>query len=705
MEHQNLLQLLHHAATNFPSNGFKFYSPGSVDKTAEDVSYRDFLQTVSSKANLLRRFDLKPNSIVLLHFDSQKDSLEWFWAVNFAGHIPAMSTPLSNNAEQRLGHILYLHELLQDPLCLTTKASLDLFSGQQSLQVQAVETLTPAGTGHLTPPVEAETLRKPQDIAAMMLTSGSTGRAKAVCLTHGMILSAVAAKAAKNSTQGSETFFNWIGADHVACLTEIHLHAMYLGANQVHAHAADMVTSPLAFLGLLERHHVGYTFAPNFFLAALLRAVEETKQTRKFDLACLHSLISGGEANVVQTCKMLASHLEGMGTPQNCIKPAFGMTETCAGSIYNQDFPTHDIARAHEFASIGTTHAAMAMRIVDPDTGVEVTQGESGALEVKGGAVFSEYFRNPEATREAFHDGWFITGDQGRIDSGGQLQLTGRAKETLIINGINYSPQDIETVIESAQISGVRAAFSVVFPYRPKAAETESICVIYCPTYDQGDMANRYTCNDAIATAVMQHVGVRPYVLPLGSEASVMQKTTLGKLSRTKIKKAFEAGELDAFRERNEAQIAAYKLQIFEPAATKMEELVLNALAEATGYTVFDIGGVNADLYALGVNSLDIIRIKKALEGALHNGVVVPIITIISNPTARRLAAALEDMQRPREYDPVIVLQPKGDKTPLWLIHPGVGEVLVFLGLAGYITDRPVYALRARGCEFVELPS
>jgi thioesterase domain-containing protein len=70
-----------------------------------------------------------------------------------------------------------------------------------------------------------------------------------------------------------------------------------------------------------------------------------------------------------------------------------------------------------------------------------------------------------------------------------------------------------------------------------------------------------------------------------------------------------------------------------------------------------------------------------------------------TNPTARSLANALENISKPKEYNPVIVLQDKGDKMPLWLIHPGVGEILVFLGLAAHITDRPLYALRARGFE------
>jgi hypothetical protein len=100
----------------------------------------------------------------------------------------------------------------------------------------------------------------------------------------------------------------------------------------------------------------------------------------------------------------------------------------------------------------------------------------------------------------------------------------------------------------------------------------------------------------------------------------------------------------------------------------------------------------------MGVNSIDIIKVKKRLQVELKTE-NVPIITVMTNPTIRSLSAALETLQKPREYNPMVVLQSEGSKTPLWLIHPSLGEVLVFLSLAPHMNDRPVYAMRARGFE------
>lgn len=74
----------------------------------------------------------------------------------------------------------------------------------------------------------------------------------------------------------------------------------------------------------------------------------------------------------------------------------------------------------------------------------------------------------------------------------------------------------------------------------------------------------------------------------------------------------------------------------------------------------------------------------------------IAVIKLMANPTIRTLAVALKK-QEPQDYDTTVVLQRGGSKTPLWLVHPGVGEILIFLSLVKHITDRPVYALRARG--------
>ena len=215
----------------------------------------------------------------------------------------------------------------------------------------------------------------------------------------------------------------------------------------------------MLFADLINKHRVACSFAPNFFLASLRRALERPDAAAfrsTLDLFCLRTIVTGGEANVVEICMALTRLLQEHGAPGNVLSPAFGMTETCGGSMCSKDCPRRDVECNNEFATVGTCVAGIGMRVTDEE-GNDIGRDRPGNLEVGGQIVFKEYYNNPKATAESFNGKWFfVTGDRACIDSLGQLNLTGRAKETVIINGVNYFPHEIETALEDAP--GAKAA-------------------------------------------------------------------------------------------------------------------------------------------------------------------------------------------------------------------------------------------------------
>jgi long-subunit acyl-CoA synthetase (AMP-forming) len=138
----------------------------------------------------------------------------------------------------------------------------------------------------------------------------------------------------------------------------------------------------------------------------------------------------------VDICDKLTRMLRRYGAPKSFIRPGFGMTETCAGSIYNAiNCPSYDVAQHVEFCSLGECINGMQMRISRHD-GTEANTNEIGSLEVSGPVVFQDYYNDKKATREAFtSDRWFKTGDLGLINFSGRLRLTGRDKDIIVING------------------------------------------------------------------------------------------------------------------------------------------------------------------------------------------------------------------------------------------------------------------------------
>ncbi|KAL9608658.1 MAG: hypothetical protein Q9167_006525 [Letrouitia subvulpina] len=552
-----------------------------------------------------------------------------------------------------------------------------------------------------------------EGVAVLMLTSGSTGNAKAVCLTHKQIFAAIRGKLAGMPLPNGSALLNWIALDHVASLVEIHLCAMFAGLDQVHVPAVEILGDPLLFLRLLAKHQVSRTFAPNFFLAKL-KHVLDTVSSRDLQDINLHRLLyiaSGGEPNSVNICAHLTEYLVKLGVlNKSIITPGFGMTETCAGAIFNRNCPDIDIQAGREFAALGTCLPGIDMRIalINYADLEALDNNESpntaGALEIRGPIVFEKYFNNDEATRNAFtFDGWFKTGDLAIIDPNGILNLVGRSKELIIVNGVKYLPHEIECAIDQARIKGVAQSFVVCFAYRPSGSNTEEIFVIYQYEYDGKDVEARVHALHSIVRTVMQLAGARPHVLPLASGR--LDKTTLGKLSRAKIQTSLAHGLYRDQEALNTQMLQLYRDTHRSEPQDDIERTLMTVFIETLGLENSDID-VNTLILDTGLTSVDVIRLKSVSEKTFDI-TNIPISTILTNATIRSLASAIKKIrnsQNENEYNPVVTLQNNGSRTCLWLIHPGIGEILVFLGLVQYFPDRPIHALRTRGFNTGEEP-
>ncbi|KAL6712850.1 hypothetical protein ACLMJK_009562 [Lecanora helva] len=617
-----------------------------------------------------------------------------------------MSTPFIHDDGQRQKHIQHLHTIFEDPLCLTNSTTLGDFEGQNMIKPIIVEKLLAINSvkkSHYN--ISNEPAASP---AVLMLTSGSSGNAKAVCLRHDQIVAAIKGKASVIKLNTQHAFLNWVGLDHVAGLIEIHLQAMYLGMDQVHVNASTVLAEPALFLNLVNEYRVSRSFAPNFFLAKLRQCIEadDPKINNELDLSCLLYLASGGESNNTETCRAVADLLHHKyRAPENVIIPGFGMTETCAGAIFNLHCPSYDIQHGLEFASLGQCMPGIQMRITQTSEARSPGMVESGDLEVTGPVVFREYYNNHTATEDAFtSDGWFKTGDQGLIDSSGYLRLTGRTKEVININGVKILPHELENAIDEASIGGVTSSYTVCFSHRLKDSATERIHVLYLPSYPPDDSKSRSDTLDSIVSVVMLQTRTRPYVLPLDRQS--LPKTTLGKISRTKIKAAFQRGEFAMQQSLNDDSIMSYRTQqkhTHVDPLSETEKLLIIEVCETLGYSAEDIVPDDS-IFSMGITSVDLIRLQRNVQINITPAPELTMSSFLTNPTIRSLAHEIDKTNQPKDYDPVVKLRHQGHKTPLWLVHPGVGEVLVFINLANHLTDRPVYALRARGFNAGQTP-
>jgi thioesterase domain-containing protein/acyl carrier protein len=528
----------------------------------------------------------------------------------------------------------------------------------------------------------------------LFLTSGSTGNSKAVALTHGNILASLKGKTAARRLSSADVVFNWVSLDHVVALIEGHILPLYIGAVQVHAPAAQIIAEPLSFLKTIDQFRVTTTFTPNFLLGQINEALQAGQRVGTansgvdVDLSCVRHIFSGGEANPVATGARFLNLLSGRGLSRGAIWPAWGMTETCAGAVYSQEFPAHDSGRM--FATVGRPIDGIEIRIVD-DQEAPCPSGVAGELHVRGPLVFERYHNNQTVTNVSFtEDKWFRTGDRALIDDG-RLMLVGRSKDCIIVNGVNYFSQELEAAIES--LAGVERSFVAAFPTRSEHAETEQLIIAFAPTF-HGDEARLVQTVVAVRNTAVMLWGFRPSaVIPLTQTS--FPKTNLGKIQRPLMRQRFEAGKYSD-------QLAHIESMIRErlgpytkpdgPVEFEIVEIIAGMFALES-----ETLSATANFFELGGTSLEILRLTHSLDE--HFEFEATLATVLQNPTARELAARIALGGGAKDdYFPAVPLQLSGSRIPLFLIHPGDGGTFVFVNLAKYfVNERPVYALRARG--------
>ncbi|NSC20063.1 alpha/beta fold hydrolase [Streptomyces albus subsp. chlorinus] len=654
------------------------------------LSYTELRECASRISQGLRENGTGPGDRVLIAAGDPESFFKAFWGCVLSGAVPCPLAPPADPSRAR-PQLEQLRELLGNPLVVVSKtAHGDLpDAGLRTVAVEELSHTASDETRHHAP--------APDDLALLMLTSGSTGSSKAVRLTHANLLAAQAGKAGALELGPADTTMNWISTDHIAAI-EAHLLPMFTGADQVMATPATVLADPVEFLRLLAAHRVRVTFTPNFLFGQINQALAQRPPSRQeTDLSQVRYIISGGEATVTATVRAFLDSLSGCGLRGDVVVPAFGMTETCAGSVFNREFAARDLRT--EFPPLGRPVRGLRIRVTDGSGEVLASTDrpaatEAGEVQLRGPMVTAGYFGDAPATEEAFTpDGWFRTGDLGHLDAEGRLTLVGRTKDSVIVNGVNYYSHDLETVLD--ELDEVRRGQVAAFPVRPQGADSEQLAVAFTPAGDPADDMAVYRAIVAVRSSTIMHWGFRPQlILPVAEEE--IPRGNLGKIQRTRLRAAVEKGGLDAAA-RRASEVTTRFLGGHVAPESDAEKTLADVYARVLNTAPVP---VNAGFFDLGGTSLDVLRLKLEIQRAF--GIDdVPMATLLQAPTVRALAGRLTAGQGAggdSAYDPLVPLQVTGGGTPLFCVHPGLGEVLVFVNLAKYFTgERPFYALRARG--------
>ncbi|KAI6026071.1 atromentin synthetase [Pisolithus marmoratus] len=702
---ETLLDLLDQAASRYPTHELGFITSSAHDSSIQTKTFAEFAQYARSLAQAIRAWGKPTGSIVVVYLTEHEENMAAVWACLLAGLVPCLQPALSAQQSHKEGHVGHIKGLFGSATWLTNETGAEQLLSIPDLDIHLFSELKESAAGQDVSEFKAHEA-KADDEAILFLTSGSTGFSKAVVHTHRTVLAACYAKGQDYRLTSETKILNWVGFDHVAGSIEMHLAPLLYGASQLHVHPSAILSDPLRYLRLIEEKSIEIAFAPNFLLAKLARDLEKRNELfGAFNLSSLRRINSGGEAVVSKTAQAFAATLKNLNKDSNAsitIAAGFGMTETCAGCIYHES-DVLATAPAYEFLELGTPIPGCEMRIVDPADGVTLRpDGESGELQVRGSMLFVRYYNNAEATSSSFVEGgWYRTGDIGVIENG-KMRLSGRIKDTVIVHGVSYGIPELETHLQN--VEGVTHSFLAAAPYRAPGQDTEGFVVFYSPTFslnEEDAPAKLYATHRALRDVSVKMITLPPQqIIPIPIDQ--MEKTTLGKLSRARLLKQFKEGQLAKHLARAEELLAVARGASFVAPSTETEKTFAAIYAGIFNNNVSDVSAAD-NFFELGGTSIDVIRLKR--EGEAAFGLPeIPTIQILKHPVLSDLARYVDGVCSKggleEEYDPIVPLQLTGDKTPIFMVHPGVGEVLIFVNLAKYFqNERPFYALRARGFE------
>lgn len=540
--------LARRAAEQADDRAYVFVSDRGTEEAA--LTFRQLRETATALAARLIA-SAQPGDRAILVFPPGIEFMVAFFGCLMAGIIAVpMMMPRRNSARDSSAAIL---ANCTPTLALTTstfalRGDLQARFAQENIRWIEVDLTEAAGaTVDLQEPA-------PDDIAFLQYTSGSTSEPKGVMVSHANLLANLEMiRIALGNTRQS-TYVNWVPLYHDMGLILNALQALYVGATCVLMAPNAFMQRPLGWLRAISDYRAEVACGPNFGFDLCVSRYR-VDQMDGVDLSSLRIALNGAEPVRADTIARFIETFAPHGFDSRVIYPAYGMAEATlliSGGTRGGGQVTRNVSRAALQAhaaeapadpgdaqlvvGCGCALTGEQIAIVNPESRQRLAADRVGEIWVSGANVARAYWRNDAATREelnakiAGEDGrWLRTGDLGFLDHTGELFVTGRIKDLIIIRGINHYPQDIERTVQS-QDSALRENCGAAFSVPDEHGEEDLVIVQEVErtarhSIDTGEIKGQI--REAIADShelSARHIAlIRPGALP---------KTTSGKIQR-----------------------------------------------------------------------------------------------------------------------------------------------------------------------------
>ncbi len=519
-----------------------------------EITYCDLIEKSAGFAQQYADAGVKPGEVIIIILQHGEALVYAFWGAVLHGAVPSLLPWLTEklSPEKYRADLAALVGLTQPGAVVTYPA----FEGEVRAAIadsreQGAESrsqpsafcplptlLVAADTSVTSPdwPTLGGMARMADDLVVLQHSSGSTGLQKGVALSHGAVFNQLNAYAAAIKLDpAQDVIVSWLPLYHDMGLIASFLMPVLLGVPVVLLSPFDWVRAPVKLLQLISTHNGTLTWLPNFAFNFMAQKIRDRdlrdrdlgdRDLRDVRLDSMRLFVNCSEPTFAASHQVFVQRFAAYGVIPEMLTTCYAMAENVFAVTQGMGHGAWTEARG-ALLSAGLPLPNVRVRIVGSD-GDDATAGAVGEITLQSDCMLTGYYHRPDATAQAIHDGWYFTGDLGYLDAQtGELFVTGRKKDLIIVGGKNIYPQDLERLAD--KVPGVHAGRTVAFGVFDASAGTEEVVLLA-----ESDVVGEDAQNE-LALAVRQFitknsdVAVRMVeIMPLGT----LLKTSSGKIAR-----------------------------------------------------------------------------------------------------------------------------------------------------------------------------
>lgn len=521
----------------------------------QPITYRGLLRGACAYANTLRREHIEPGEVVVLILQHGADLIYAFWGAILHGAIPSVMPYLTEklSAEQYRTDLAALISVTQPAAIVTypqfeaeTRATL-----HEGTSVRAI-IVTDLREGE-----EPEFValggwaRSELDIALLQHSSGTTGLQKGVALCHQAVFNQLDAYSHCLDLDSSDVIVSWLPLYHDMGLIAGFLMPILSGVPVVLSSPFDWVRAPYRLMRSVSTYGGTLSWLPNFAYNFCAQKIRD-RDMEGVDLSTWRAVINCSEPVRWESHEAFYERFKGHGFRREALQTSYAMAENVFAvtqsdlsrapgfeDIDQDEFLLHGLARpvsagdgTLRMMSSGVPIEHTQIRILDAHKSI-LPEGRVGEIALRSNCMLTEYYHRPDATSEALVDGWYLTGDYGYMRHG-EVFVSGRKKDLIIVGGKNVYPQDLEAL--SYEVPGVHPGRSVAFGIFNEEIGTEDVILVV--EADVEDVQEREQLADQIRAHVTHRSAIALRHVKIVGPRWIL-KTSSGKTARRANREKF----------------------------------------------------------------------------------------------------------------------------------------------------------------------